>query len=69
MGKVLIQGGRIVTAVDDYVADILIDNGKIELIARDFSTLSVEDAEIYDATSHLVMPGGIDVHIHTAHPA
>ena len=23
MGKVLIKGGRIVTAVDDYVADIL----------------------------------------------
>ena len=33
MSKVLIKGGRIVTAVDDYVADILIENGKFEAIA------------------------------------
>jgi dihydroorotase-like cyclic amidohydrolase len=34
MNEVLIKGGRIVTGVDDYGADILIRNGKIETIGR-----------------------------------
>lgn len=61
MSKVLIKGGRIVTAVDDYHADILVEDGRIEAIARD---LSVESADIHDATGHIVLPGGIDVHTH-----
>ena len=65
MGKVLIKGGRIVTAVDDYVADLLIDDGKIEAIAR---TLDIEEADCHDATGLLVMPGGIDVHVHMETP-
>ncbi|MGB7086692.1 MAG: dihydropyrimidinase [Phormidesmis sp.] len=65
MSKVLIKGGRIVTAVDDYVADLLIENGKIEAIARH---LELEDAEQYDASGKLVIPGGIDVHVHMETP-
>ncbi|MGA1603220.1 MAG: dihydropyrimidinase [Prochlorothrix sp.] len=65
MSKVLIKGGHIVTAVDDYVADILIENGRIEAIARQ---LNVDDAEQHDATGLLVMPGGIDVHVHMETP-
>jgi dihydropyrimidinase len=65
MGKVLIKGGRIVTAVDDYVADILLENGKIEAIAR---TLQAEAADVHDATGLLVIPGGIDVHVHMETP-
>lgn len=61
MGDVLITGGRIVTAVDDYTADILIRNGKIEAIGRD---LSSEQAVIHNATGLIVMPGGVDVHTH-----
>ena len=65
MKEVLIKGGRIVTAVDDYVADILIKNGCIEAIARDIPTSSVET---YDATGLIVMPGGVDVHTHMEFP-
>jgi dihydropyrimidinase len=61
MSQVLIRGGRIVTAVDDYHGDLLIENGRIEAIARH---LDVPDAEVHDATGLLVMPGGIDVHTH-----
>lgn len=69
MDKVLIKGGRIVTAVDDYVADILIEDGKVEAIARSFDlSEAVEDAEIHDATGLLVIPGGIDVHVHMETP-
>ena len=65
MSKVLIKGGRIVTAVDDYVADVLVENGKVEAIAR---SLQTEDAEVHDATGLLVIPGGVDVHVHMETP-
>ena len=65
MGKVLIKGGRIVTAVDDYVADILVEQGRIEAIARH---LEVPDAIQHNATGMLVFPGGIDVHVHMETP-
>jgi dihydropyrimidinase len=61
MTDILITGGRIVTAVDDYIADILIRDEKIEAIARQ---LPVETAIQYDATGLIVMPGGVDVHTH-----
>jgi len=32
MAQVLIKGGRIITAVDDYQAGILISDGRIEAI-------------------------------------
>lgn len=58
---VLIQNGTIVTAVDTTPADILIDEGKIQLIG---THLTADDAEVVDATGHLLLPGGIDVHTH-----
>ena len=65
MQKKLIKGGRIVTAVDDYVGDILLEDGRIEAIGR---LLEVEDAQVHDASGHLVMPGGVDVHVHMETP-
>jgi dihydroorotase-like cyclic amidohydrolase len=38
----LIKGGPIVTAVDDYTADILIRDGRIEAIARDIPATDIE---------------------------
>lgn len=61
MDDVLIKGGRIVTAVDDYVADILVRNGQIEAIARD---IPADGAEVHNATGLMVFPGGVDVHTH-----
>jgi len=33
--KTVIRNGRIVTAVDDYEADILIEDGKVVMIAKE----------------------------------
>ena len=63
--RVLLKGGRIVTAVDDYHGDILVENGRIEAIGRD---LNVQDAETHDVAGHVVMPGGIDAHVHMETP-
>jgi dihydropyrimidinase len=65
MGKVLIRNGRVVTATDDYFADVLLDDGKIEAIGR---TLDVDDAEVHDASGLLLIPGGVDVHVHMETP-
>ena len=58
----LIRNGRIVTAVDDYAADILVDGGRICTIGRDLAVGG--DVEVHDAAGLLVFPGGVDVHTH-----
>ena len=58
----LIRSGRIVTAVDDYVADILIDGGRICRIGTDLAVGG--DVAVHDAAGLLVLPGGVDVHTH-----
>jgi dihydropyrimidinase len=63
--SVLIKNGHIFTAVDNYVADILVDDGKIRTIGTD---LSAEDAKTIDATGKYVIPGGIDPHTHLDFP-
>jgi dihydropyrimidinase len=32
--SVLIKGGRIITAADDYVADVFIEDGAVSMIGR-----------------------------------
>jgi dihydropyrimidinase len=58
----LIRNGRIVTAVDDYAADILLEDGRIRIIGRDLAVGT--DMEVHDASGLLVLPGGVDVHTH-----
>ncbi|HEX6279312.1 MAG TPA: amidohydrolase family protein, partial [Pyrinomonadaceae bacterium] len=61
----LIKNGRIVTAVDDYVADILIDGETISTIGK---SLDNEANRVIDASGKLVIPGGIDPHTHMELP-
>ncbi|HEU4523115.1 MAG TPA: dihydropyrimidinase [Thermoanaerobaculia bacterium] len=59
--KTVIRNGRIVTAVDDYNADILIDGEQIVMIGR---SIEVQADRTIDARGRLVIPGGIDPHTH-----
>ena len=63
--KTLIKNGHIFTAVDSYVADILIDDGKIRTIGVD---LAAQADKTVDATGKYVIPGGIDPHTHLDMP-
>src|SRR3954465_14065584 len=63
--KTLIKNGRVVTAVDDYVADIFIDGETVTTIGK---TLDMEADVVIDASGKLVIPGGIDVHTHMELP-
>src|SRR3954449_11666557 len=59
--SVLIKGGRIITASDDYVGDIYADNGTVTTIGR---SLDVEADKVIDASGKYVIPGAIDPHTH-----
>jgi dihydropyrimidinase len=59
--RTVIRNGRIVTAVDDYHADLLIEDGVIAMIAK---TIEVDADRVIDAKGRLVIPGGIDPHTH-----
>jgi dihydropyrimidinase len=63
--KTLIKNGRIVTATDDYHADILIDGETISLIG---AKLDVPADKTIDAKGLLVIPGSIDPHVHMQLP-
>ena len=52
--SVLIKNGRIVTAVDDYHADLFISDETVTLIGRD---LVIEADTVIDASGRLVIPG------------
>lgn len=58
----LIKGGRIVTATDDYVADIQIDDETITAIGTNFD--SNPSLQVIDAAGKFVFPGFIDPHVH-----
>jgi len=59
--RTVIRNGRIVTAVDDYHADILIEDGTIAMIAK---IIDIDADRVIDAKGRLVIPGGIDPHTH-----
>jgi dihydropyrimidinase len=63
--SILIQGGRVVTATDDYIADVFCKGETISRIDRDIDPNSLPDGtEIVDAAGKLVFPGFIDPHVH-----
>jgi dihydropyrimidinase len=61
----LIKNGRIVTASDDYLADVFIDGETIKAIGRG---LPMPAGQTLDAAGKLVIPGGIDPHVHMQLP-
>jgi dihydropyrimidinase len=63
--KTLIRNGRIITAQDDYHADVLIEQESIAAIGRN---LTVDAEAVFDASGLLVLPGGVDVHTHLDMP-
>ena len=63
--KTLIKNGRIITASDDYIADIYIEGETISAIGKD---LNVKPDKTIDASGKLIFPGGIDPHVHLDMP-
>lgn len=63
--SILIKNGRIITATDNYQADIFIEGEKIAQIG---THLNVTADQVIDANGMLVFPGAIDPHVHLDMP-
>jgi dihydropyrimidinase len=63
--SVLIKGGRVITAADDYVADVFVDGERISLIGE---ALEVQADKVIDAAGKYVLPGAVDPHTHLEMP-
>ncbi len=63
--SILIKNGRVVTAVDDYRADVYIEGETVRMIGTD---LPVTADKVINAKGKLVIPGGIDPHTHLDMP-
>ena len=61
-GPTLIRNGRVITATDDYLADVLMRDGVIHAIGRQL--VVGEDVAVVDASGLYVLPGGVDTHVH-----
>jgi dihydropyrimidinase len=63
--SLLIKNGRIVTAVDDYHADVFVEGETVTTIGK---SLDLKADTVIDAKGKLVIPGGIDPHTHLDMP-
>ena len=59
MHDLVIRGGRVITATDDYVADVAVRGERIAAVGED-----LRGEEIIDAEGLYVLPGAIDGHVH-----
>lgn len=63
--SILIKNGRIITADADYIADIFIEGETISIIGHN---LEINADRVINALGLLVIPGGIDPHVHLDMP-
>jgi dihydropyrimidinase len=61
----IIRGGRVATASDTVACDVGIRGGKIVTLGDDLGAAG----EVIDARGRLVLPGGIDSHVHLSQPS
>jgi len=66
--SLLITNGRIITASDDYVADVYCDGGVVTAIGKNLPSHRFQADRTIDASGQYVIPGGIDVHTHLNMP-
>ena len=63
--SILIKNGRVITAEQDYYADVYISKDKITTIGNE---LKIDADKVIDAKNKYVIPGGVDVHTHLDMP-
>lgn len=66
--RTVIRNGRIVTATDDFVGDILIEDEHIAAVGAPGSFAALNCEHVLEARDRYVFPGAIDVHTHMELP-
>jgi dihydropyrimidinase len=64
--SLIIKNGTVVTANDEFLADVYCADGVIKAIGKDMDTPT--GAQTVDASGQFVFPGGIDAHTHMELP-
>src|ERR1700726_1105484 len=62
---IILRGGTIATAADTTACDVGIRGGKVVALGHDLGAAG----DIVDASGKLVLPGGIDSHVHLSQPS
>lgn len=60
----IVRGGTVVTAGDTVACDIGVRGGRVAMLGHDLGAAD----RVVDATGRLVLPGGIDAHVHVDEP-
>ncbi|MEZ5855602.1 MAG: amidohydrolase family protein [Hyphomicrobiaceae bacterium] len=68
MLDIIIKGGDVVTPEGVVKADVGIKGERIAVVAAPGMVSSQSAVRVIDATGKIVMPGGVDPHVHMAHP-
>ncbi|MBK6622829.1 MAG: dihydropyrimidinase [Saprospirales bacterium] len=63
--SILIKNGHVATASEDYLADVYIEGEQIVAIGKN---LAYAADKVIDASGKIVIPGGIDPHVHLDMP-
>ncbi len=63
--QVVIKGGQIVTQKQVFKGNILIEDGKIKQVGKNFSE---KKAQVFNASGLTILPGLIDIHVHLRDP-
>lgn len=61
----VIKNGTVATAADTFKCDVGINDGRIVALGEDLGA----SHDVIDAAGHLVLPGGIDSHVHISQPS
>jgi len=62
--EILLRGGTVATASDSFEGDVLVRDGKVAEVGNGLET----SGRVIDVSNQIVMPGGIDTHVHHSHP-
>jgi dihydropyrimidinase len=62
---VIIRGGTVVTASDTFQCDVGIRDGRVAVLGQELGPAG----KVIDAAGKLVLPGGIDSHVHFSQPS
>jgi dihydroorotase len=70
MKKILIKNGLVIDPGQriENIRDILVENGKIKAVSKNIKISAKTDIENYNARGKWVIPGAIDIHVHTREP-